>query len=85
MAIDEQRTLWELTHGKRRIRCVMRSCCSGAELQVWAEPIAGDHRPTGLDELIGRELYPSKSDLFERARALQRAYRESPECADHIR
>ena len=37
----------------------MVSCCSGAELQLHAD---GD--------IVLRELYPSKSDLYERARDL---------------
>jgi hypothetical protein len=44
----------------------MLSCCAGAELQV-----------RGLEgEILLRELYPSKSDLFERARALEVEYRQ---------
>ena len=38
----------------------MISCCTGAELQL---------RP-GPDEIVLRELYPTKSDLYERARDL---------------
>jgi hypothetical protein len=40
--------------------CVMISCCSGAELQMRR----GTH-------IVLRELYPDKSTLFERARALR--------------
>jgi hypothetical protein len=40
--------------------CVMISCCAGAELQV---------RRAG--EIVLRELYPTKSDLYERARELK--------------
>jgi hypothetical protein len=38
----------------------MISCCSGAELQVRRG-----------DDIILRELYPTKSDLYERARELK--------------
>ena len=39
----------------------MMSCCSGAELQV---------RRAGGGEIVLRELYPTRSDLYERARDL---------------
>ena len=55
MTTDE-RSLWKIG----AVECVMVSCCSGAELQLRAD---GD---IGL-----RELYPSKSDLYERARDLE--------------
>jgi len=42
----------------------MVSCCSGAELQL---------RRNG--EIVLRELYPLKSDLYERARELRRTAR----------
>jgi hypothetical protein len=38
----------------------MISCCSGAELQVRRN-----------DEMLVRELYPTKSDLYERALSLK--------------
>jgi hypothetical protein len=41
----------------------MVSCCAGAELQV---------RDQGT--VILRELYPTKSDLYERARMLEREH-----------
>ena len=53
---DEQRELWR----NGDLACVMISCCSGAELQV-----------RRADDIILRELYPTKSDLYERARELQ--------------
>ncbi len=53
---DEERELWR--HG--RVACVMVSCCAGAELQLWRD-----------DAMVLRELYPMKSDLYERARALE--------------
>lgn len=40
--------------------CWMISCCSGAELQVRRG-----------DAIILRELYPTKSDLYERAAMLR--------------
>ena len=54
--IDEERELWR----ERDVTCVMVSCCSGAELQL---------RRSG--DIILRELYPMKSDLYERARELR--------------
>lgn len=57
--IDEERQLWQIG----AIECVMVSCCSGAELQVRRE---GD--------IILRELYPLKSDLYERAGDLKAEY-----------
>jgi hypothetical protein len=61
---DEERQLWKVGN----LVCVMISCCSGAELQV---------RRTGEsvdDEIVLREVYPMKSDLYERARDLQSEY-----------
>jgi hypothetical protein len=46
----------------------MVSCCSGAELQV-RKTIAADD-----EEIVLRELYPTKSDLYERARELATQY-----------
>ena len=45
------------------LECVMISCCAGAELQL---------RDGG--EIVLRELYPTKSDLYERARDLKSTY-----------
>jgi hypothetical protein len=53
---DEERELWT----ENGVTCVMVSCCSGAELQL---------RRDG--EIVLRELYPMKSDLYERARELR--------------
>lgn len=63
--MDEERTLWELISTGELVRCTMRSCCTGAELQVWkgAEAVASL-----------RELYPTKSDLYERALHLRAEY-----------
>ncbi|HKT81983.1 MAG TPA: hypothetical protein VJP86_17260 [Vicinamibacterales bacterium] len=59
--MDEERQLWT----KDDVACVMVSCCAGAELQL--------RRSKGPDDfdIILRELYPSKSDLYERARMLK--------------
>ncbi len=57
--IDEERELWRVG----QVYCVMVSCCSGAELQVRRD-----------DEILLRELYPMKSDLYERARDLRDEY-----------
>jgi hypothetical protein len=53
---DEERELWRAGD----LQCVLISCCSGAELQL---------RRDG--EIVLRELYPTKSDLYERARDLK--------------
>jgi hypothetical protein len=53
---DEERQLWQVGE----VECVMISCCSGAELQVRRK-----------DDILLRELYPTKSDLYERARMLK--------------
>jgi len=60
----DERELWRVGP----ISCVMISCCAGAELQV--------RRSTGAPdaEILLRELYPTKSDLYERARALRAEY-----------
>jgi hypothetical protein len=59
---NDERELWR----RGEVACVMVSCCSGAELQVRKDA-----------EIILRELYPMKSDLYERARALEADY-QSP-------
>lgn len=53
---DEERQLWRVGD----LECVMVSCCSGAELQL----------RRGAD-IVLRELYPLKTDLYERARDLR--------------
>lgn len=55
-----ERQLWRIG----RVECVIISCCSGAELQVRNDT-----------SVILRELYPTKSDLYERARDLEAQYR----------
>jgi hypothetical protein len=54
----DERQLWRIGDAE----CVMISCCSGAELQM---------RRRG--EIVLRELYPTKSDLYERANDLKAA------------
>ena len=56
--IADDRELWR--HGD--VSCRMVSCCSGAELQLVR---------TSTDDIVLRELYPTKSDLYERARVLR--------------
>jgi hypothetical protein len=60
----DDRILWQWQRGATSIACVMVSCCAGAELQL----LEGDR-------VVLRELYPSKSDLYDRARALEQEYR----------
>jgi hypothetical protein len=69
--------LWQLTGASgATLECVMESCCAGAELQVRRiEPDAG-----GAVVLV-RELYPLKSDLYERARMLEIEYASSLDSA----
>jgi hypothetical protein len=64
----DERELWRVG----AISCVMISCCAGAELQVRKRDAAPDR------EIVLRELYPTKSDLYERARALHAEYSEHP-------
>jgi hypothetical protein len=69
--LGEDRELWRLG----RFTCVMVSCCSGAELQVRESP--GHHPEDGAGQagiVVLRELYPTKSDLYERARDLRSEY-----------
>jgi len=47
----------------------MVSCCSGAELQIRKNPQSSNDQ-----EIVLRELYPTKSDLYERARELALEY-----------
>ena len=64
-AKNDERELWRIDG----THCVMVSCCAGAELQLRVG-----------DSITSRELYPTKSDLYERARTLQdeHAQRTSP-------
>ena len=59
--VDGERQLWRVGD----FECVMISCCAGAELQI--------RRP---ESIVLRELYPTKSDLYERARDLRAEYDE---------
>jgi hypothetical protein len=59
MSQNDEHRLWTIGS----LECVMVTCCAGAELQV----------RTGETVLL-RELYPSKSDLYERARQLEAVY-----------
>ena len=52
----------------------MVSCCSGAELQI--RKILDT---PGDEEIVLRELYPTKSDLYERARELAAEYKSHAE------
>ena len=65
---DEERLLW----GIGPVSCVLIACCSGAELQVRR----GREAPheAGEVDIVLRELYPTKSDLYERSRTLQSEY-----------
>ena len=58
---NDERVLWT----GDGVECVMISCCSGAELQVRRVGSESD------GEILLRELYPTKSDLYERARELK--------------
>lgn len=62
-AYGGDRRLWQVGE----YVCVMISCCSGAELQI--------RRRDAAEDVVLRELYPTKTDLFERARALEGHYR----------
>jgi hypothetical protein len=61
---DDERSLWRVGD----VECVMVSCCAGAELQVRSVRL----QPAA--EILRRELYPMKSDLYERARELHSEY-----------
>ena len=63
--MDDERDLWRIGN----VVCVMISCCDGAELQL-------RERRQGDDfGIVLRELYPMKSDLYDRARTLEAEYR----------
>jgi hypothetical protein len=70
---NDHRELWR--HHDRQ--CVMISCCAGAELQVRriAATRVQPGEPDG-DDILLRELYPTKSDLYERARMLLLEYQQ---------
>jgi hypothetical protein len=56
---DETREIWRVGD----TACLLISCCAGAELQI---------RRGGA--IVLRELYPTRSDLYERARDLKAEY-----------
>ena len=62
--MNDEHELWRLGN----VVCVMISCCSGAELQL------RDLRHDTNAGILLRELYPMKSDLYERARMLKTEY-----------
>jgi hypothetical protein len=62
----EERVLWHIQQPERTVCCVLRTCCTGAELQL---RIRVDTQ--GDEQTVLRELYPTKSDLYERACALE--------------
>jgi len=64
---DEVRQLWRVGD----VECLMISCCAGAELQIRRVESAAR---TSDDAILLRELYPAKSDLYERARDLKAKY-----------
>jgi hypothetical protein len=69
---DDERQLWRIGN----LECVMISCCSGAELQLrQVVRLKPDGREEG--EIVLRELYPTKSDLYERARDLRIEHEET--------
>jgi hypothetical protein len=56
--------LWEVSDGDTATRCVMVSCCGGAELQVV-------RARRGEEDIVLRELYPDRSSVYERAHELR--------------
>jgi hypothetical protein len=64
--------IWIVQKRDVPVRCQLLTCCSGAELQV----VEGD-------EITLRELYPEKSDLYERARQLKADYEARVNAGDH--
>jgi hypothetical protein len=77
---DEERQLWRVGD----LECVMISCCAGAELQLRQvrsfeglrtapSGVEGRRKPDTTEdrEILLREMYPMKSDLYERARDLK--------------
>jgi len=66
--MNDERQLWHVDG----VRCVMISCCAGAELQLRAG-----------DVITLRELYPTKSDLYERAQTLKAEHTDPHHTATH--
>ena len=73
--IDEERRLWQAG----ATECLMISCCSGAELQLREVRLNPDL--TRETVVVLRELYPTKSDLYERARELRAHYEAATSAA----
>jgi hypothetical protein len=69
-SIGDERQLWQVG----TFSCVMISCCAGAELQVRASRTAAQRDADHDFDIVLRELYPTKSDLYERSRALESEY-----------
>lgn len=69
---DEERQLWRVGD----LECVMISCCAGAELQLRQVRLKPD--TTEGSEIVLREIYPMKTDLYERARDLRQEYEQTP-------
>jgi len=67
---NDEHMLWE----RKAWQCVMVSCCAGAELQLRRFSPPADSTGAQDFEIVVRELYPTKSDLYERARALEVEY-----------
>ena len=65
---DDERQLWRVGD----LECVMISCCAGAELQLRQVRLKPD--TTEDREIVLREMYPMKTDLYERARDLRTAH-----------
>jgi len=61
--LDFEREIWRIGD----VACLIISCCAGAELQLRRLP----PQPSTDYEVLLRELYPTKSDLYERARELE--------------
>jgi hypothetical protein len=62
--MTDDQELWCQSTDAGAVECWMMTCCAGAELRVIEN-----------GETVLRELYPTKSDLYERARALEAEYR----------
>jgi hypothetical protein len=71
-ALNEERRLWQVG----AFSCVMVSCCAGAELQV--RQLVESLNRSPAEEIVLRELYPLKSDLYERAQELEAQYSIEP-------
>ena len=68
---DEERQLWSFGV----LTCVLISCGGGAVRQL--RRARSDSEP-GDREIILREMYPMKSDLYDRARDLRAQHETAP-------